>query len=327
MEVGCLNKRETLKMENNLFGEIFKYRQSKHQSPLENYCTEIFVYILRKLIDTKNDLSFKILELFGLYNLSKEDLENIKIITREKHYCKDRIVYPDIIIKFNDKINIIEVKVNSGVRNYSIKKNKIINQLKLYKQITDIKINDVFLLSKHVFFDYSIDKSNKVLWSQIHSLLKNIQNEIINNFTFFLEENSMESYIVEKNAENGINSVYALSVVIQNSLESILPKNYTLHDEISWEYNGYHVKNNKNESIAWIGQYLEHHEYIVFVPTSKNLIKKAKMIYENMRILGEDELVFSELKISEITSYSSEKDQIEVIQKWYDKEIKKIFEK
>jgi len=321
-----------LDIRDNLFSKIFKFRQSKMKTPLEDYCTEIFVYILRQLVDSKNMLSIEILKLFGFKELSPNDLSQIKISTREKHYIKDQIVIPDILIYQKEKINIIEVKVNSGLRKYNVTKKKTINQIDRYKQIP--KINDVFLLSKYSFFDYSIKIENKVLWSQIYSILIDSDNIIIKNFVLFLEENGMKSIIVENGAEKGMNSIFSLAELIQKSLENILAKkNYELSDEISWDYFGYYLKKSgKHESIAWVGQYREELcDYIVFELLNKNLIKKAKKIMseENKTIetIGDGEnisYIFSKMEIKKITSYSNVNKQQEVIQKWYNENIEKL---
>jgi len=299
-------------MEKDLFINIFKHTPSKEKKPLENYCTEIFVYILRQLIEIKDTLAFDLLALFGYINIKKEDLSHIKIVTQKTHYVNGKPVKPDIIISLRNKINIIEVKVNSGVRKYYLTKKKNINQIDLYKKID--KINDVFLLSKYSFFDYSL--KNRILWSQIHLILRNSNNEITRNFISFLEENGMESNIVENGAENGIKSIYALATLLEKSFENVLPNIYELKPEIEWEYFGYYIKKN-NESIAWIGQYKEFSDYLVFQPLGKRIIKEAKKINEKMELLGDSENIFSKIEIKKITCLNNETQQIKVIQKWY----------
>ena len=53
-------------MEDNLFGNIFKFKESEYLSQLENFCTEIFVYIFKKSIEDKTIVAFELLRLFGI---------------------------------------------------------------------------------------------------------------------------------------------------------------------------------------------------------------------------------------------------------------------
>jgi hypothetical protein len=141
-------------MQGNLFSEIFKYRQSRTKTTLENYCTEIFVYILRQLVLAKSNYAYRIFELFGFNRISEKDFAHIKIITQKKHISNEKWVIPDIIINLHNKNIIIEVKINSGLRHYKTEK-QVIDQIELYKNITDIKISNVFLLSKYTLLSNS----------------------------------------------------------------------------------------------------------------------------------------------------------------------------
>jgi hypothetical protein len=310
-------------MQDNLFSSIFRFKQSKQRTPLEDYCTEIFVYILRQSIGAKSDLAHKFLALFGFSNLSVAHLENIDITTRETHWVGDKRVIPDIIIKSPDKINVIEVKINSGLRRYdSIKKKKTIDQIEAYKSITDIKINDIFSLSKYVVLSDSLDNKHKILWSEIHSLLANNENEITKNFALFLEENGMKSMLVQDNeVENAINAIFSfLNLIYLSWQASAVNKKYPLNsDAITQVSAGWFVGDN----IAWIGQYVETKEYLVFELLDENLIMKAKKICrerneenEGFEELSDGTYYLAKIKIKDISSQKNEKEQREVLQKW-----------
>jgi hypothetical protein len=237
------------KIVGNLFGDIYKFRQSKKRSPLEDYCTEIFVYILRQLMKSKKAISYKILEMFGFSEVEEKDLNYFEIITRESHYANGKRVIPDVIIKFHDIIDIIEVKIDSGLRYYKKSKAQYIDQIELYRNITDIKINEVFSLSKYILTNNSLKSTHKILWSQIYSILTKSENEIISNFVLFLEENGMKAFILNDGAENTIDSIAAILNLIEKTW---INERYPLvNEEITREYIGYKIK---NKNTAWIGQ-------------------------------------------------------------------------
>jgi len=314
----------------SLFSNIYKYRQSKMKSALENYCTEIFVYIFRQLLYLESDISCELLKIFGYKNIEKKDLKHFEIITQESHISNykgvNKRVIPDIIIKFNDIINIIEVKIGSGLNYYEID-DKFIDQIELYKNINinGKKINDVYLLSKNVIFCDSIENMNKILWSQIYSLLSTSDNEVINNFNLLLEEYGMKSYILKNGAENTIDSIAAIMNLIEKSWEA--NKKYPLKEVISrhGDWIGFWVK---NKDTAWIGQLIEKKEYIVFEIFDSKLINKAENIFKennvNMELDSTDNIIFSKLSLKDIISYKTEKEQIEIIKKWCNDIIKKL---
>ena len=288
---------------------------------LENYCTEIFVYIFRKLIISKNPVSFKLLELFGYHNLTKDDLLDIKIETQKKHSSQKRRIIPDIIICSKNRNIIIEVKVDSVLSEYNIAENKIIDQIELYKKIDSLKIDEVYLLSKYVLFSKALDNSDKILWCQIHEILLNSDNEVIDNFLFFLEENGMDSSRINKGSEEGFGAVSAILGLIENSW--MYGDKYKLKEDFergSWM--GFTV----NKKQAWIGQLKELKEYIVFQPLDDILKEKAEKIAIGKKFEMDkdqnDNYIFSKIKIEEIYQLKTPKDQRERFQKWINDEIK-----
>jgi len=307
-------------MGDSLFSNIYK-------SSLENYCTEIFAYILKRLIETEDKLAYKLLELFGFNNIKPSDLKYIDIITQERHSSiKNKSAIPDIIIKFNDIVNIIEVKVDSKVNYYEID-NKRIDQIKLYKKIKDkdIKINEVYLLSKFVIFCESLDDTKRILWSQIYSILSNSGNEIINQFRLFLEENGMKSYKLESGAEKAIDSIQAIMGLIEQSWTN--EKYKLIYPEGSPNYIGYYIKDKKT---AWIGQNRARKNYLVFEVICDNLVRKAKKIAKEKNIKLEWEksdakYIFGEqLSIKKIASYKTAEEQVKCVTKWCNKIINEL---
>ena len=314
----------------NLFSDIYKYKQSEEKSSLENYCTEIFAYIFRQLLKSKDDISYRLLEMFGFSNIEENDLKYIEIITQESHKAKDKTVIPDIIIKSRDKINIIEVKIDSGLRYYKKSKTKYIDQIEQYQNITDIKKNkknEVFLLSKYIMTNNSLESTHKILWSQIYSLLtKKTDNEIINKFVEFLEENGMKSFIINDEAENAIDSIAAILNLIEKTWNNTdISKKYPLkkNEDVSRHHIGFYVK---DEKTAWIGQLEKMKEYLVFQIFEK-LDKKAESIFSKKdKTMDQvnDHYIFAKIPIKDISSKRTEKEQQEVFQKWINEEINKI---
>ena len=305
-------------MQQNLFKEIFKYRQSSGKTPLENYITEIFAYIMRQLILSKDKIAYELLALFGFNRIDEKNIEKIQIITQKSYDVENRKVIPDITLKLNKKISIIENKINSGLNFYKKTKNKYIDQIELYKKINGVK--NVFLLSKYTVLSSSLNNNNRILWSQICSILEKSKNEIIQNFVFFLEENGMKSSIVNNGAENGIGSIVSIMNLIEKSWQN---EKYPLEKpEITRDYFGFYLYSGK----VWIGQLLEKKDYIVFELLDKRLIKKAENTLNEI-ITEKDSnecCILTEIKISDIASSKTEREQQEKMLKWFDKKINKI---
>ena len=139
----------------------------------------------------------------------------------------------------------------------------------------------------------------------------------------------MESFVVKSGDENGLNSIYALSVLLDNSLKNIIPNIYEIEDELNWDHYGYYIKSN-NHNVAWIGQYREKYEYLVIVPESTVMINKAKKILKEkeseIEKIGED-IIFSKIEIKSITLFLNETEQVERIRKWYNEDIKILLER
>jgi len=299
-------------MDSDLFSNIFKYRQRKSKSPLENYCTEIFAYILKRMIETEDKMAFDLLELFGFHNIEKNDLKNIYINTQESHKTSvdNKKAILDIIIKLNDIVNIIEVKINSGLNKYNIYEKKI-DQIEKYKKINDIKgKKSIYLLSKHVIFCDSLEKKNRILWSQIYSILSNSDIEIVNQFRLFLEENGIKSYVLRSGAENTINSIQAIMGLIEQSWTN--KKYKLLKQEITRDYIGFYIK---DKETAWIGQIEEKKDFIVFEVFNK-LNKKAEENNKDMEFDKNSNYIYKKLSIKKITSYKTTEEQVKFVTKW-----------
>ena len=103
-------------MDYDLFVNLFKYKESEKNSPLENYLTELFAYILRMLIYQQEPSVITLINDYFHIPFCKDDLKNTIIETQKEYWIEKHQVYarPDLIIKINKKnIYFIENKVDS----------------------------------------------------------------------------------------------------------------------------------------------------------------------------------------------------------------------
>ena len=170
----------------DLFINLSKYKPTEEVTPLENFCTELFVYVLKDLLHKNETAGIEILKLFGIDKPNKI----IRIKTQNEYYVDDKKLRPDIEIELTDKTIFIEVKVNSQLRK-SILGRGFTDQLEDYQIIkTNSGKTIVFSLTKYLIHS---KVKNNVRWFQITSILNKIKvkNQIIDNFISFLGENQM----------------------------------------------------------------------------------------------------------------------------------------
>ena len=183
-------RSRTIKLKKaDLFINLSKYKPSQYVTPLENFTTEVFVYILKNLLDTNPSAATEILNLFGIKNSDK-----IIISTQTEYKVGEHILRPDITVESEEEITFIEVKVNSKLRE-SILGNEGEDQLQDYQKINtapEQKPTKVYSLSKN---SISSPVENNVRWYQIFEILKEIEDDdiIVKNFLCFLTENKMGS--------------------------------------------------------------------------------------------------------------------------------------
>jgi hypothetical protein len=311
-------------METNLFERIFKYKETEKRKPLENYCTEIFVYIIEQLLLNNSISAIKILNLFGIKNYTERKLKNIKLSTRNQYVINKSKLIPDIEIKYGKKRLFIEVKINSGLNYYKDNK-KIIDQLARYKMI-DNK-NNVYSLTKFINNSPAIENNQKVLWSQIYELLENENNEIIKNFLLFLKEHGMEKY---NPVGNGVSSALQKARDLWYLIGNSWPQEYSeyeLKDTFCADYIGYWIKF-KKKLILWIGQTFESklNDYIVIEITDNSFIKKLKK--QNVELPDEtdenENIIFSKIDLKIILKEKSESKQRKILNDWIRKNIEKL---
>ncbi len=168
----------------DLFVNLSKYKPTQDKTPLENFATEAFVYILKDLLLSNEKCAKEILGLFGI----KADINKQAISTQKDYSVDNQKLRPDIEIVCPDKVIFIEVKVESALRDSVLGLN---DQLYDYEQIQiDNKETEVYCLSKYFV---SSKKSRNIRWYQIAEILKkyNDGNQLMQNFLYFLNFNRM----------------------------------------------------------------------------------------------------------------------------------------
>jgi len=288
----------------NLFVNIFKYVPTEAKTPMEDFCTEIFVYIFRQSLEQNPTLALELLKMFGFPNFEIKKISEIKIVTREKHFSNGKEARPDILIKHGDINHVVEVKIGSGLNWYETESGLIVDQIEFYKNINDIKINDVYVLSKYPVLTETVGGKNMLLWSQINAVLKTNENEITKNFTIFLEENGMKNHILNEETENVLGSISAIMQLIDSLLDK---KQYVLKDTLERSYIGGYVitRENRNETrYAWVGLVEWEQGYLI--------------------IQDEKDVQKSKLDLNKVFMCETEIEKQEVVKKWFDTEFAKI---
>jgi hypothetical protein len=264
-------------MEYDAFVKILKYNTSENLTPLENYITEVFVFLLNYLDKSKKMLFYKILRLF---KISK----NKKIEINTQPHLKKHV--PDIYIETDNRITIIEVKINSNLKIYPYK-GKSINQYELYsKEYNDA---NVFLLTKHVVFENNIPEKNKILWTDIVEILEKSDDYIVKCFKHILEENGMYSIKLNKELLTAFGAIINWKLLIENSWRygdkfPLSPIAFNKQNDDFWVR--YYVKDKRrNQNILYIGTISSEPENL-YVYLLKDL-KQFKEFYGKFN--GDDE--------------------------------------
>lgn len=97
------------------------------------------------MVFSNNKIIFDILKEFGFEN--NIELEKLIIYSQSELFVGKKKVIPDIILEYNKKKTIIEVKIDSKLNLYYLDK-KTIYQLELYSKLDNVV--SVYLLTKRI---------------------------------------------------------------------------------------------------------------------------------------------------------------------------------
>jgi hypothetical protein len=301
--------------ENYSFVNLLKYQDTSKIIQLENYTTELFVFILNYLKYNNLILLKKIMKKFGFYNDFNE--EELLISTQYRMVIDENDpVIPDIFIEYKNKTIIIEVKIDS---NLSIKcfNKKNINQIEYYENICNA--DRVYLLSKRILRIENI--KNRILWSNIYDILKNTKDFVLKNFIKHLEEHGMATYKITNGIFNAFSSIKSLQSLLEQSWVyddydfSFTPINITK----SWNALSCYIKDNNKKHIFWVGLF-EGDNNLYFELLDENL--KKELINDNYNFL--DDWAFNIFDLEEIMGLPDFDTQKIILNKYFRKMMEKI---
>jgi hypothetical protein len=301
------------------FVNLLKYQNTTKIIQLENYTTELFVFLLNYLIYTKNKIIFQIIKKFGFDNTIK--LDKLNIYTQCEFAVGKRKIIPDIIFEYNKIKIIIEVKVDSELNQYNLD-GKTINQLELYSSLKGI--TSVYLLTKRVIQIDSIKNKKikgRIFWSQIYNLLENSNDFIIQSFNCFLEENGMKTNKLNKNISTALDSLSTLSLLIKQSWNyddyPLSPFSYSKDPWFGcYVYTKNKIKNRKDK-LLWLG--LEGD--VLLVHFMKKKIAK-KYLDAGNKLIDDQNIDF--IYINDIIKKNTPEDQKVYLTEWFIKIMGKL---
>lgn len=312
-------------MNNNLFIILSKYKAREGLTPEENFTTEILVYILKFSLKNKTKLFSCFMQLL-MENVEIDNYSEYNIST-QKSYFTDlcSVVYPDITIERNDKVFLIEVKIESGINYYEIYgkdgEEKIINQIEKYDRIDSHLEKNLFLLSKYIchekFDNYSCFRK-KLRWNQIFENFKRYKSEetvegfLLEQFMDYLKEKGMSLQKVSFEIVKGMESLGALFAMIEIALEGV---NYKKSFRYDWL--GYYLlaEHGLNKKVGWIGTYYDGSK-LLFEYEDESVVESIKL--KNSDILFEDNVAIFDFEKHMFFCLDAEK-QLLKLKEWIDR--------
>jgi len=222
-------------MEDNYsFVNILKYQDTKKKTQLENYTTELFVFVLNYLKNRKIKILSDLLREFDFFNA--RNFNNLILKTQSQMEINQDKPKPDIIIEYNGRRIIIEVKVDSKLNTYEYK-NKQIDQVEYYEKISGFE-NNVYLLSKNII-DIK-DNKKRILWSKIYTIINKKNDFVLNNFAKHLEVNGMGNNKLTNGILNAVSSIKNLhSLLIQSWIYDDEYGNYSFSPTMEYLKDGW----------------------------------------------------------------------------------------
>ena len=231
----------------DLFTNLFKYLPSETVSPIENYLTEIFAYIL------KNSKLFRdnFFETFIIEDLTIKNKVKKEHILTQVYYLADKNSFFDIQILNDDYAIIIENKVDSDFGE---------NQLQKYNEyLTEFPQETKFIITitKSIYENQNFSYADyTITWLDIYSKLLTDENiskyekeyaELLTNLRHFLKENGMGLDKVTWDLSRGL--------VAENNLINMIES--VTKELCHSEYKELKCGNIKNQHYSTLGFYSE----------------------------------------------------------------------
>ncbi|MDR2247869.1 MAG: hypothetical protein LBE17_14560 [Treponema sp.] len=280
----------------------------KRQDKLEDYTTELFVFLLNYLKYNNSPILEKILYEFGFRN--KVDFDNLEFYTQQRLSHHDTKVIVDILIKYKTIKTIIEVKINSPLNMYK-RNGKELKQIEYYEGIPDVQ--NVYLLSKRVL---KIKKpENRILWSKVYSIINASDDFVVANFAKYLEEKGMGSIKLNEDDLMALISVSSFNTLNKLMVEA-WPDDYdelysltSLSISPKKGYIGWYIKKD-DERLIWMGIGGEKDGAIWTEILDEDIV-------ECLKAEGEDEWALGSLDLNDIVNCETFEDQKIAVNDWF----------
>lgn len=318
-------------METDLFLNLFKYKATEKQKPLENFLTELFAYILKFLISQENKI---ICDLFGKFDISFKNFSDITIETQSEYWVEEYEHYarPDLKVTIkNTDVYFIECKVESTLNQYDN-----IDQVQLYEAIK-LKAPEmnkgVRTLTKYEVSSKSKKfnpNKHKIFWRQIYELFDDPrynlkENLLIRNCLTFLKEFNMGKMDALQYSDNGLENYYSLYAFLYENTRSFANKNNysTIQFEGNADYFGFNITY-RNTNVIWIGCYKTAPKDIVvqtYADEEKLALTLKKKIgdLEYQKADFNDSRIFAKLNIEDILKEKTFETQQKIFENWLKK--------
>lgn len=272
----------------NIFRDLFKYKASELASPIENFTTELLVFLLRLSIESEKIFFKNFLSLIDKkIEINEYDIINIETQKRfdTKNNNKVSIAIPDITIIINALYLFIEVKVGSSLNeeNIDLVSKETLNQLYKYHNIVldsdnikKIQICTLTIFKEKTEVDFSY---NSITWSQIADLIDNYKTSdntykrLMNEFSNFIKSENMAADKVEKTINDGVSQLSKLLFQIKSAL-NMLGNDYKTKLSTGETYSGYYIEK-ENFFKLWVGFEYKNQKIKIQV-VNKDLITQLK---------------------------------------------------
>lgn len=281
----------------NIFSELFKYKASDLNSPIENFTTETLVFLLRLSIDSDKIFFKEFLSLIDKkININEDDVIHVETQKRfdTKGNNKVSIAIPDITIIINTLYLFIEVKVGSSLNEENIsdlESKEAINQLNKYYNIVlepnnvkKIQICTLTIFKEKTEVGFSYDA---ITWNQIAVLIDNYKTSdktyerLISEFSNFIKSENMAADKVEKTINEGVSQLTKLLFQIKLGLNK-LGNDYKTKISTGATFSGYYIEK-ENLFKLWVGFEYKNQKIKIQVVNQElitYLIEKSKYIID-----------------------------------------------
>lgn len=229
----------------SIFQNLYKYTQSEKRNQKENFLTEIFAYCLL------NDNAFRnnFLNEIGIN-------ESIDVFSCNTQHNTDELGRPDVLVKFNDTIMVIECKIESGQEETQLERYAEY----LMKQKT--KKRHLIYLTK--YSETPNLNSNKIKfthlrWYKVYNLLSNCETQFSKELSNYLKAEKMSKHISFSEKDNQIVSVVSENVanmkeflnILANDLKGLTKKKFSFDKEL--KYASYGIRSDFFGAVMRIG--------------------------------------------------------------------------